>query len=344
MYNLQADTIKFITSFLTDRLQVVVSNSSSSCFLPLNYGVPQGSVLGPLLFSIYINDLPLSIQACCELFADDTTIHSSHSDLATTTKMLQDSVDNLVEWAKQNHMSLHPSKTKSMLITTRQKRQNMQTKLPPLFINNHQVEEVDSHKVLGVTIDNNLSWTSHLSVLSKTVSKKVYMLTKIKHFLNLHARKLFFHAHIQSIIDYASTVWDSASANTIKHLNSLHKRALKLVLLKSNSLTFADYKRLDILPLKYRLQYNKGVMMHKIISGCAPSSLISSFKLSHSHHSRKLYVQIPRIDLFKGSLTYSGAILWNSLPDSLRTCASLISFKQHHQQHLMKRLQESFKL
>ena len=79
---------------------------------------------------------------------------------------------------------------------------------------------------------------------------------KIKHFLNAHARKLFFHAHIQPIIDSASTLWDSASANTLKPLVSIHKRALKLTLLKSTSLTENDYKLLDVLPLRLKLKFN----------------------------------------------------------------------------------------
>jgi len=127
-----------------------------------------------------------------------------------------------------------------------------------------------------VTIDNNLSWTNHVNELTKRVSQKLYQLAKIKHFLNAHAQKLFFHAHIQPIIDYASTLWDSASVHTLKPLVSIHKRALKLTLLKSTSLTAHDYKLLDVLPLKLKL--NKGIIMHKIVSGYAPSNLKLSFK------------------------------------------------------------------
>ena len=104
---------------------------------------------------------------------------------------------------------------------------------------------------------NNLSWTNHVT---KRVSQKLYQLSKIKHFLNAHVRKLFFHAHIQPIIDYASTLWKSASANTLKPLVSIHKQALKLTLLKSTSLTAQDYKLLDVLPLKLKLEFNKGLL------------------------------------------------------------------------------------
>ena len=136
----------------------------------------------------------------------------------------------------------------------------------PLYIGKEKIVEVATHKVLGVTIDYNLCWTNHVNELTKRVPEKLYQLSKIKHFLNAHA-------HIQPIIDYASSLWDSASANTLKPLVSIHKRALKLTLLKSASLTAHDYKVLDVLPLKLKWEFNKGFIMHKIVSGYAPSNL-----------------------------------------------------------------------
>ena len=215
LYGLSNDTLHLISLFLSNRKQLVCINTIKSDFLPVKYGIPQGSVLGPLLFSLYINDLPLFIKALCELFADDTTIRSSHSNLNNLFLSLQESINNLLQWTELNHMSLNSYKTKYMAITTRQKRQNISSRMP-LYIGNEKIVEVTTHKVLGVTIDNNLSWTNHVNKLTKRVSQKLNQLTKIKHFLNVHARKLFFHAHIQPIIDYASTLWDSASANTLK--------------------------------------------------------------------------------------------------------------------------------
>ena len=103
------------------------------------YGIPQGSVLGPILFSLYINDLPLCIKALCELFADDTSLHDHH------TAWLQNSLDNLIDWTEMNHMALHPDKTKFMLITTRQKRQNIVSYFHPLTVQGITIEEVQIH-------------------------------------------------------------------------------------------------------------------------------------------------------------------------------------------------------
>ena len=153
-------------------------------------------------FSLYINDLPLYIETLCELFADDTSLYSHHTNLDALTDSLQHSIDNLIDWTEMNHMALHPDKTKFMLITTRQKRQNLVTNLPPLTIKSDVIEEVQDHKVLGITIDNNLSWTPHVNALCKKISTKVFQLSRLKHFVNFRTRKLFFTSHIQSLIDY----------------------------------------------------------------------------------------------------------------------------------------------
>ena len=337
LYGLSNDTLHLISSFLSNREQLVCINTIKSDFLPVKYGIPQGSVLSPLLFSLYINDLPLFIKALCELFADDTTIHSSHSNLNNLLLSLQESINNLLQWTELNHMSLNSYKTKYMTITTRQKRQNVSSRMP-LYIGNEKIVEVATHKVLGVTIDNNLSWTNHVNELTKRVSQKLYQLAKIKHFLNAHARKLFFHAHIQPIIDYASTLWDSASANTLKPLVSIHKRALKLTLLKSTSLTAHDYKLLDVLPLKLKLEFNKGIIMHKIVFGYAPSNLKLNFVSNQNRHSHKLVVPRPRLDLFKCSLMYSGGKLWNNLPLSIKKLSDHKAFKKTFKQYLMEKI------
>ena len=151
--------------------------------------------------------------------------------------LLQHSVDNLISWTEMNHMALHPDKTTFMLVTTRQKRQHLVPNLSLLPLNQISLkkyktsditEEVQNHKVLGITIHNNLLWTPHLNALCKKKSTKVFQLSRLKRFVNFRVRKLFFTSHIQSLIDYGSTLWDSASKNTLKPLHGLHRRTFKI--------------------------------------------------------------------------------------------------------------------
>ena len=271
------------------------------------------------------------------MFADDTTIHTSSTDLNVVHDTLQNSIHELEKWTEQNHMSLHPGKTTWMLVTTRQKRQNLTVSLPTIRMHNQVIEETTSHKVLGIIIDNNLSWSNHISYLRKVTSSKVFQLSKVKHFLNFHARN-FFHAHIQACPDYGSTLWDSACVSTLKSLVSLHRRALKLTLLKSPPLTNADYKTLCVLPLKLRFELNKGIFLNKIMFESAPAYLKQLFQVNRSRGMNKISITIPRFDLFKSSLTYSEAILWNSLPESLKKPISTSSFKSKFLTHLNARV------
>ena len=174
-------------------------------------------------------------------------------------------------------------------------------------------------------IDNNLSWHSHVNYMSKTHSKKVYQLCRIKRFLNPHARRLFFHAHILSCIRYCSTLFHSASENATKPVVRIYKRAIKAVLLKSSSLTTSDYKDLDI------FARNKAILMQKIALGKVPLALQSEFQRCIRQHGK---LQVPRLDLFKSSLRYSGSILWNALPQTVKSSNSISVFKNRLIRHL----------
>ncbi|MCB4759110.1 MAG: hypothetical protein LGB58_00015 [Sulfurovum sp.] len=140
----------------------------------VQYGVPQGSVLGPLLFCLFINDLPLHVTSDmvnCEMFADDTTLDASNTDPHWIENELQKSINEVSDWCSKNAMVLHPAKTKSMLLATRQKRQ-----LRPLNLNlslkADHTEQVYEHRHLGVIIYDEFSWQSHVTYVCKTVSKK----------------------------------------------------------------------------------------------------------------------------------------------------------------------------
>ena len=113
------------------------------------------------------------------MLADDTTIHTSGQDVPAITTVLQSCLSDVVEWTHLNHMSLNPSKTKYMIQTTRQKRQLLHAPSAHLSVGNQQITEVSDHKVLGITIDNNLTWGPHIRDLCKTTAKKVYQSAKI---------------------------------------------------------------------------------------------------------------------------------------------------------------------
>ena len=333
---LPSNFVSLISSFLTDRNQCVVINSQMSKLIPTKYGVPQGSVLGPLLFSIYVNDLPCFLNDKCEMFADDTTLHSCDSDPNILNKKLQDNLEKVIDWTELNHMALNPHKTKCMYVSARQKRQKMQSCFKPLYIGDNPVVEVNSHRMLGVIMDRDLSWYEHTSSLVKRMSIKLFQLSKIKHFLDVHSRKLFFFAHIVPIIDYASTLWDNCSDNNLKLINRMYKRALKLILLKPSSPTPQDFKQLNILTLHNRLLFNKAVCMHKVSNCNAPVKISTKFVINKYRHNHLYSLPRPRNNLFKTSFLYSGGNLWNGLPRQFKHITNVNTFKRKFKAHLLK--------
>ena len=163
VYLQNLSTVSFLTSYLQDRTQRVFLNGQYSTEGIVECGIPQGSVLGPLLFCIFINDLPLNItndNAICDLFADDNSIHSCGSDLQSVQTSLQEGLNDVSTWCDQNRMVIHPHKTKSMVLTTRQKHQSRPLTLN-LTLGKSPVQQVREHRVLGVITDEELKWQSH---------------------------------------------------------------------------------------------------------------------------------------------------------------------------------------
>ena len=215
---------KFLESYLSNRSQYVFLNGSTSAKKTITSGVPQGSILGPLFFLIYINDLPLHLyihplhpntKTNNELFADDASIYSMNKNISTINKSLQLSLNLAYDWCKANSMVIHPDKTKCMIITSRQKHQLAHPKLN-LYIGNNTVQQVTSHKLLGIHLDSELNWQPHINNLAKRLSKNNFLFSKLKKYVNTKYLKLFFNAHILSHFNYSSTIWDGCSKDTLK--------------------------------------------------------------------------------------------------------------------------------
>ena len=243
LYFTDSITLPFFQSYLSDRKQQVYlgNKHSSEGLVRFSVPIPQGSVLGPLLFCLFINDLPLNVtdkSVVCDMFADDSTIYTSHKEIQSLEIKLQHSLKEIKEWCIGNDMILHPKKTKSMIITTRQKHQIQPLKVD-LILNETSIEQVHTHRHLGITIDEELNWHAHINTLNKIISRNLYLLSQLKQYANLHSLKLFYHAHIASHLTYASTLWDNCSNNVLKQLNSLHRRAAK-VMITDPSLTTDD--------------------------------------------------------------------------------------------------------
>ena len=207
-----------------------------------------------------------------DMFADDTSLNTSDKDTDTIQNELQRSINEESDWCDNHAMILHPAKTKSMLLTARQKHQ-----LRPLHLNlslkDSPIEQVHEHRHLGVSIDDEFSWRPHIAGTCKTVVKNLYLLSQLRHFVDTHA-------HISSHLTYASTVWDGCSDILFNKLNSLHRRAAKLMISHSSLTTDTKLRYLGLLPLKEKLMFNKAVLVFKSYKNLAPPYLKQVFVCS----------------------------------------------------------------
>ena len=152
--------------------------------------------MGPILFSLFISDLPFhvkDISVDCDMLADDTTLHTCGKDIMQIRSNMQDSLDQVSSWCDNNNMDISPTKTKSMTIATRQKHQLSPLPLD-LVLNGVKIYQVSEHRLLGITTDNKLRWDSHINNVCKTVSRRVFLLSKLRYIVDIDTRKLFFNA------------------------------------------------------------------------------------------------------------------------------------------------------
>ena len=336
LYLRNQTSLSFFKSYLENRSQFVVTNGKTSSAQTVMRGVPQGSVLGPLLFCIFINDLPLSISdpnVSCHIFADDTTLHSSAKSTSDIQSSLQCGLKDISDWCISNQMLIHPQKTKCMVITSRQKHQ-LEPLTLKLFIDNTPLEQVHSHNVLGVIIDDELRFENHIDFLTKKLARSLFLLNRLKIYIDSDARKVFFNAHCVSHINYASTVWSSSAQNHLKKLNTLYKRGAKIILPDPTLSTQEKQSELDILPLNKQLEFNKLVSVFKTRFNLTPDYISNLFMKSHRENSTNYLLPLARIDLFKTSFSFSGALLWNALPLNIKLCCSCSNFKTKLRQYL----------
>ena len=192
-YGFSENSLFLLKNYLCNRHQFVDLNGTTSNILPLTTGVPQGSILGPLLFILYVNDMKLASDVFHFIsYADDSTLFvniSTFHNIGDTESILNTELQKVHKWLQLNKLSLNVSKTKSMIFHTKQK--NIQK--PILKIDNSEIEYVDNFNFLGIILDKHLSWKPHTDSISKKISKTIGIMTKLKHFLPPTTLKIIYN-------------------------------------------------------------------------------------------------------------------------------------------------------
>ena len=303
-YGIRGVANDWFKSYLTDRKQYVDVNGHESTLLNIDYGVPQGSILGPLMYLIYVNDIYNSCEGNIMSFADDTTLFVSHSNLDQLYRTANEHINKLYEWFCSNGLSLNAGKTKFIIIRSKHARDNLTDR--SIHIGNTKLTRIGndcdetSTKFLGLLIDENLTWRDHISHVNKKISRTLFSLKQVKQFLPTDCMNTLYFSLVQSHLSYGILAWGNASQSVLRQTCMLQKRAIRIVNnSKYNSHTDPLFRSSAILKLSDLHELHMLLFMYDFKNNKLPISFEYMFQtnesLPNSRHTRQseLY-HIPR--------------------------------------------------
>ena len=275
-YKLNPESLDWFCSYLSNRTQKVSFDNEMASKGYIKYGVPQGSILGPLLFLLFINDLPLYTDVFAALYADDQTLYEINSSKIGIETKLQKALSDLAQWCRLNGMVINIDKTKAMIVTTRQKRSKMEDAFH-ITLNDMPLSQVSTEKVLRVQVDNNLMWTDHISNVSKKMSTNIWLLSRIKRYLSIEHRVVFYKSYIQPHIDYANIVWGNAAKTNLLQIKRLQRKACRVILNYNVDDIHQSVDDLRIMTFSERVFLRKAKFMFKVSNNITPDYINSLF-------------------------------------------------------------------
>lgn len=319
--------LDWVRDFLSGRSQQVVLEGKRSQTAKVTSGVPQGTVLGPLLFLVFINDMPDSVTSNIRLFADDALLYrsiKSHKD----AEALQKDLDALQSWEKTWQMSFNPDKCEVLRVTKKRKIINSE-----YSIHGTALRIVDEAKYLGVTIQKNLSWKPHINNISKKANSTRGFLQRNLRRCPAAVKEQAYKTYVRPTLDFASSVWDPHQHDLINQLEMVQRRAARSVKSDFNPRHSVTKMLQDLQwsTLRERRAHNKAIMMYRIVNclvaiPSGPPIFIPSGDSTRGHCMQ--FVQLHcRILAYQHSFFPSGICLWNNLPDQVVSAASLAQFR-----------------
>ena len=334
-YGIRGLPLKWFSNYLVNRKQYVFLDGSKSEKEDILCGVPQGSVLGPTLFVIYINDLPKSSSYFhFRLFADDSNLfHTFESGLHNIN--LTESNDNLfdvVQWCDANKLTINHNKTKYVLFKNRRYCINVQGVLD---IKGNILQKVNCANFIGINIDEHLTWKHHIDEICKKIRKDVGIIYKLRHFVTRQVLMMIYNAFILPHITYGIEVWGGTYTTYLNQIFVIQKRAVRAMTFKNHMdhsmPLFYECKILDLYKL-YHLMIC--TYMYDLIHGTTPDdiSLYCSY-IGHCYETKQkinknLVIWLAKTNIGKQCISHSGPLNWNLLENDIRNSLSRSTFRR----------------
>jgi hypothetical protein len=276
-YGIRGIALQWLKSYLSNREQFVSVNGKDSTNKQIKFGVPQGSILGPLLFVIYINDIPeISKFAKFILYADDANIIITGRTMAEIIEQVESLATVLVGWVSSNGLALNLKKTKYIIFSRSRIDDNYN-----LIISNKLIERTSEAKFLGVIVDDKLTWTQHTKALKSKMSRYIGIMYKIRNLLPIQARLQIFHSFVQSHLNFCSLIWGFSSKSNIESLFAGQKKGMRAVMPGFVNYFYKDgsppshtkpaFSNNKVLTVQGVIIKNALIFMHKIFCFNTPS-------------------------------------------------------------------------
>lgn len=338
-YGMGKSILDWFGDYLRDRQQVIKYSGRFSSAKETVYGVPQGTVLGPTLFILYINDIVNVVRDCgIQLFADDTIIYCIGDNATKIIETLNIELENLFQWLSDNGLQLNTQKTKSMIIKNKYSNVKIENNV---VINNEMIEYVNKFKYLGCIIDENLTFSEHYNYITKKIGKKVNLLGRLSRSLSVWAKLTVYKTIIAPHLYFCSTLLFLMNNSEIESLQKKQNKALRIILGCSRYTSRTDMINCaNVLSVRQTITYNTMIFIYKMLNHLVPSHLIENCKFVidiHQHNTRlRNNFYIDRVDTSSGqnSLYYKGLNQYNKLPDHIKNCENLNSFKKECKQYI----------
>ena len=323
--------IDWFKNYLSGRKQRVVIRGQSSTFLEVKSGVPQGSVLGPILFLIYINDITSGITSNKKLYADDTSLYYPimKNREHECYQVIKRDLHYIEAWGKQWKVNFNPLKTERLLMS---RKDNINIFHCDLFFQGEMIKIVDDHKHIGLTYSSNCTWKTHLNNIHSTASKRIDILKTLKWKLNRRSLEILYVSFVRPLFEYADVVWDSAPSHQylFDNIEKLQIEAARIVT-GTNRYSSKEllYRETGWLQLSTRRSIHRLNLCHKIVNGTCPRHLRTKLNEYQTHTNpyetrgqNDLYIPLCRTETLRNSFFPFTMKLWNALDESLKLSPS----------------------
>ena len=334
--------LDWFRSYLSMRKQRVLANSTLSSYQTITQGVPQGSVLGPIFYILYANDITKTLKKCkLALYADDTVLYTADNNFGTSMSKVRHDMLALSQWCKGNGISMNTGKTKLMIFGSATKLKKIPT--VNIKIDGVALQSVSSYKYLGITLDSQLNYGRHVNNVISNASLRLRQLRRMRSFLTTKAATMVYKNMILPVIEYGDVLLSAASAENRKKLQVLQNRGLRCALNKDQYTHVIDlHAEANLLKLKYRREQHQ---LNLMFDRSQDKSLIKKHRkegvTTRSCKKKLLCTRRPKTERFKKSLAYTGPKKWNSLPEGLQQSSSRVEFKRAIHSHVAAKALDS---